>query len=371
MPHPYFCRKLILLKVLILVRKGYKASFGGDVVQAIKTAQNLTKSGINVEIAESGESLSGRRFDILHFFNLGRPYDLYPYLSTLRVPLVVSTLFVDYFEYDVRGRAWPVRDFFAFLGKDHTEYVKAGAKILTGQIPWNSIDYLRDGHRKAVRRVVEHADCLIAATGSELERIFKYTQILPAYVDIVPLGIDPIFFTSDNPWYKRKGVISVGRLEGLKNQDRLIKAAEELDVDLTLTGKAGKNALLYKWYLKWLAGDKVSFTGHLPQENLFELYLMHKVHAQPSWFETTGLASLEAAASGCRIVVTNRGDTAEVFGVYALYCDPSSVKDISQNLLVALESNPAPEQREYFYENFSWEKTAQKIHTLYKKILDK
>ncbi len=359
------------MKVLFLLRKGYRESLGGDVVQAINTAQYLSKSGVSVDIAESGEPLSGKRFDLLHFFNLGRPYDVYPYLSTLRVPLVVSTLFVDYFEYDVRGRSWPVRDLFAFLGRDYTEYVKAASKILKGQIHKSSYEYLKDGHRRAVRKVVEYAHCLIGATGSELERVYKYVNILPAYVDVVPLGIDPIFFSGDFSWHKRKGIISVGRLEGLKNQDKLIRAVKDLDANLTLVGKPSKNALLYPWYVKWLAGDKVAFTGHLPQMDVHKLYLNHRVHAQPSWFETTGLASLEAAASGCRIVVTNRGDTAEVFGVYALYCDPSNIEDISQNLLLALETPPAQDQREYFYENFSWEKTAKKLVSIYKKILDK
>lgn len=353
------------------MRKGFKNSLGGDVVQVLKTAQYLSKAGVEVDIAESGEPLSGRRFDLLHFFNLGRPYDLYPYLSRLRAPLVVSTLFVDYYEYDVRGRCWPIKDFFAFIGRDGTEYVKAASKMLLGQIPLQSINYLKDGHRGAVRRIVENADCLIAATGSELERIFKYVDLLPAHVDIVQLGIDPLFFTGNSPWHKRSGIISAGRLEGLKNQDKLIKAVNEIDAELTLAGSPGKNAYLYHWYLQLLAGERIKFTGQINQAELMRLYQKHRVHAQPSWFETTGLASLEAAAAGCRIVVTNRGDAVEVFGVYALYCDPSDIRDIAQNLLVALESPPAPEQRDYFYETFSWEKVSEKISLIYQRVLDK
>ncbi|MFN4299415.1 MAG: glycosyltransferase family 4 protein [Thermaurantimonas sp.] len=359
------------MKVLILIRRGYREYIGGDTIQVITTAEYLRKYGISVEIVESGEALSGRRYDILHFFNLGRPYDLYPYLNSIRSPLIISSLFVDYREYDVRGRFWPMRDIMAFVGRDNAEYLKASTKMLLGQLPYSAKQYLIDGHKKAICKVLQNADCLITATGSELERIYNYCNLLPAFTDVVPLGIDPIFFTKDNPWHRRKGILSVGRLEGLKNQANLIKAADNLDAPLTLVGKPGKNSFLYNWYLLWLAGDRVTFAGYVRPEKLLDLYLEHRVHAQPSWFETTGLASLEAAAAGCRIVVTNRGDTAEVFGVYALYCDPVNLKDITENLMLALETPPAPEQRDYFYENYSWEKSTKKLIEVYRRVLDK
>lgn len=359
------------MKVLLLIRRGYRQYTGGDTIQVEKTAEYLKKFGVHVEIMESGESLSARRYDLLHFFNLGRPYDLYPYLNSLRAPLIISSLFVDYREYDVRGRFWPMRDIMAFLGRNNAEYLKSSAKILLGQIPHSAWPYLKDGHRKAIQKVLQNADCLITATGSELERIYAYTNILPANTDVVPLGIDPIFFTKDLPWHRRKGILSVGRLEGLKNQAKLIQAAQKLDAPLTLVGKPGKNAFLYNWYLRWLDSQQVTFTGYVRPERLLDLYLEHRVHAQPSWFETTGLASLEAAAAGCRIVVTNRGDTAEVFGVYALYCDPSNLLDITENLLLALETPPAPEQREYFYEHNSWDNSIRKLISVYQRVLDK
>jgi glycosyltransferase involved in cell wall biosynthesis len=48
----------------------------------------------------------------------------------------------------------------------------------------------------------------------------------------------------------------------------------------------------------------------------------------PSWFETTGLSSLEAAAMGCNLVITDKGDTKEYFGNHAIYCSPSSPDSI-------------------------------------------
>jgi len=38
-----------------------------------------------------------------------------------------------------------------------------------------------------------------------------------------------------------------------------------------------------------------------------------QVHMLPSWFETTGLSSIEAAVMHCNIVITDKGDTREYF----------------------------------------------------------
>lgn len=357
------------MKILILIRKGYKSSPGGDAVHALKTAQYLRKAGIQVEVVESGENLNLYKFDLLHFFNLGRPYDLLPYLSRLRVPLVVSSLFVDYFEYDVRGRCWPIRDLLALMGRNGADYIKAFFKMALGQIPIRNQHYLKLGHRNSICKILENAQCLVATTGSELERIYKYAGILPFCTEIVPLGIDPLFFSKDFSWHKRKGIICAGRLEGFKNLHTLIKACENIGAELTISGRHGKNSALYAKYLQFLAGENVKFTGHLSPAELLNEYLKHRVHAQPSWFETTGLSSLEAAAAGCRVVITNRGDTAEVFGVYALYVDPANIYDISKNLMLALETPPAPDQRDFFYEKYNWESSVSKLTDIYQKVL--
>ncbi len=50
----------------------------------------------------------------------------------------------------------------------------------------------------------------------------------------------------------------------------------------------------------------------------------------PSWFETTGLSSLEAAAMGCNIVITRKEDAYEYFENDACYYDPESPESIFQ-----------------------------------------
>ena len=45
--------------------------------------------------------------------------------------------------------------------------------------------------------------------------------------------------------------------------------------------------------------------------------------ALPSWFETPGLAALEAALAGCSVVITPFGSTREYFGDLVEYARPA------------------------------------------------
>ena len=47
---------------------------------------------------------------------------------------------------------------------------------------------------------------------------------------------------------------------------------------------------------------------------LASAYAAARVFALPSWFETPGLAALEAALAGCAVVITPYGSTREYFG---------------------------------------------------------
>ena len=71
-------------------------------------------------------------------------------------------------------------------------------------------------------------------------------------------------------------------------------------------------------------------------EELRQLYRAASVHACVSWYETPGLVSLEAALSGCKLVVTPGGSTREYFGEDAFYCRPDDAASIRAAVVQAL-----------------------------------
>src|SRR6185437_4157290 len=81
--------------------------------------------------------------------------------------------------------------------------------------------------------------------------------------------------------------------------------------------------------------DTVTIVDHVDQSSLRQYYAACKVHALVSWMETAGMSSLEAAAMGANIVITDKGDTRDYFGDLAYYCSPDSVPSIREALLQA------------------------------------
>ena len=79
-----------------------------------------------------------------------------------------------------------------------------------------------------------------------------------------------------------------------------------------------------------MAGPRVTFEIAKSHKDLAALYQKARVHVLPSCFETTGLVSLEAALSGCRIATTNRGFAREYLLDHATYLDPADPASIAQ-----------------------------------------
>jgi glycosyltransferase involved in cell wall biosynthesis len=103
---------------------------------------------------------------------------------------------------------------------------------------------------------------------------------------------------------------------------------------------------------------RLSPTSFAPHE-LSALYRRARVHVVPSWFETTGLVSLEAALSGCSIATTDRGYAGEYFDRFAWYLDPGKEGSILQAVRGAWDDPPSPELRERILDRYTWSHVAR------------
>jgi glycosyltransferase involved in cell wall biosynthesis len=149
----------------------------------------------------------------------------------------------------------------------------------------------------------------------------------------------------------------------------LVKALSNSSFNLVLIGAAASNQGRYYRECRNAAAANVLFIDHIPQKDLIAYYQQARVHVLPSWFETTGLSSLEAAAMGCNIVITDKGDTREYFEDMAYYCDPSSPESIKSAVMLAA-SNPFNEAlREKVLREYIWPVTAAKTLEAYKVVL--
>ncbi len=83
------------------------------------------------------------------------------------------------------------------------------------------------------------------------------------------------------------------------------------------------------------------------------------VHALPSWYETTGLSTLEALAVGTPVVVARGPCVDEYFKGIAHFCEPDDIGSIRAAVLGALEGPTGAEPERA--RQFSWDSTAVEL----------
>jgi glycosyltransferase involved in cell wall biosynthesis len=214
------------------------------------------------------------------------------------------------------------------------------------------------------------AAMLLPNSQSEYDR-FSFSYGIKKKYRIIPNGIDRTLFglTFTETMRDDHLILCVARIEGRKNQLNLIRALVNTSYRLVLIGARGTNQADYFEQCKQAAGPNIQFIDFLEQELLLEYYRKAKVHVLPSWFETTGLSSLEAAAMGCNIVITRKGDAYEYFKDEAYYCDPASPDSIFQVVDHAASNAVPPGLSERVREQYNWETAAKKTLEAYTEIL--
>lgn len=357
------------LKIAIIVRSTINNVVGGDSQQVANTANELRKMGVNVDIILSNEKVDYSKYDLLHLFNIIRPADHLQHINKSKVPTVISTIYLDYSKFDNYGRNGLQNNLFKIVGKDGAEYLKNNYRFFKKQDKLVSPGYLL-GHRRALKKIISKAKLLLPNSESEYLRLASDYNISKPY-HIVPNGINKQLF-GVIPKVSRidNKVVCVGQIYGLKNQHGLIEAASSLDVDLTIIGKSPPNHVNYYNYCQKLAGSKVKFQDFIPQEKLLEYYASSKVHALPSWFETTGLSSLEAGAMGCNLVVGSGGDTHDYFDGHASFCFADNVDSIKIALETELNKSNNEDFRNVIMEEYTWENAAKETLIAYNKALN-
>ena len=346
------------MKIAFITRSTLFTAPGGDTVQVEQTARELVEMGVNAEILLSNQVITYEKYDLLHFFNITRPADIMYHSKKAKKPFVVSTILCNYTEYDKHHRKGLASLIFGCLHADGIEYLKTMARWLLGKDHLASFDYTWKGQRKSIIEILRQAKLILPNSESEYRRVAQNYCCKINY-RVVPNGVNPGMFKS-GAFIKKDEllVLCVARVEGIKNQVNLIRALNNTRFKLLLIGSHAPNQAKYYRQCRITSASNISFINYITHEELVTYYKKAKVHILPSWFETTGLSSIEAAAMGCNIVITDKGDTREYFGDYAFYCDPAS----PESILAAVEkasSAPFNEKlQQKILSQYTWEQAA-------------
>ena len=176
-----------------------------------------------------------------------------------------------------------------------------------------------------VLTVSEHAKGDIAET-------FGYASHKLRTVYNAAPTVDPSPRRADSQPSGRARLLYVGRTAPYKNIIGCVETLSVLrhdgvDAELAIVGEPDPRYPEVREAVDRLGLDRVvTFTGHVRDDQLQELYRTASVFLFLSYYEGFGLPPLEAMAQGVPVVSSDRASMPEVLGDAALFVDPDDVQ---------------------------------------------
>jgi glycosyltransferase involved in cell wall biosynthesis len=225
------------------------------------------------------------------------------------------------------------------------------------------------------RELFTLADAVLPNSPSEAVQLARLFGVDRCKVRVVPNGVCSSLGSSSRERFRAEFgaepfVLTVGRIEPRKNTLALVRAVRSLGLRLVAIGQAPPGFEPYAQECRRAGGNHVTWLGHLDHHDplLASAYAAARVFALPSWFETPGLAALEAALAGCPVVVTLNGSTRDYFGELAEYARPHRVDEIARAVQSCWENGPDPRLARLIADRYLWPKVAQKTAEVYDQV---
>jgi glycosyltransferase involved in cell wall biosynthesis len=357
-------------RVLHVLRADHGGHVGGDLVQLSKTVAMLRDAGVHAMAATVDEAPA--QVDIVHLYNLQRPVELRRdrVAAARRWPaasVVLSPVW------------WPMQLRRMATTPDRPVVAKAAKTAAKTAASWPSL-----------RRALSAVDVVLPNSHAELhalQRAFRLPHAArgPERWAVVPNGVDLTDWpegraTSDerSAVLHRFGlaadtailVACVARIEPVKNQAALVRAVAEVPgAGLVLIGPEGHRgyAAVVRDEASRLGDGRVAFAGPMAAADIASVLRAVDVHVLASFRETPGLATLEAAAVGCEVVVTADGSAPEYLGDDAHVADPFRPASIAAAILEA-RSDPRQPSTRRRAEGHTWEVAARALVDAYRRV---
>jgi len=337
---------------------------GGHRVQMYETGRALRDLGVCVR-EDISRQPDLNEIDLVHAFGLTA--EDVRYCRNRGRPVLLSTIYWEqsYRYYRHRSRLIPR------VVRDVGGAARAAKIRLRGMMP------VVNAAKSALRREMEllaafeAADLLLPNSYGEMRAIEN--EIGPSTPSrVVPNGVNPSIFLADQPTDdRRQAILCVGRIEPHKNQLGVIEALRGSGLDLVIVGPSHPHHRQYLERCHEAGAGWVSFHEECTQEEIALLLRSARVHVLASGFETTGLVSLEAGLSGCRVVSTSRGYAREYLGDDAFYCDPETPNSILRAVNAAIAAPTSRRLQERILAHYTWAHAGRATLDAYNEVLSR
>jgi glycosyltransferase involved in cell wall biosynthesis len=181
-----------------------------------------------------------------------------------------------------------------------------------------------DRYRDEVIAGLRTVDRVVAPTRAVLDDLRRNYSLALQDAAVIPNGID---IETYGPQLKGQVVVSAGRLwDKAKNLTLLDDAADDLPWPIEIAGDVTHPESGIASF------SRVRLLGRLNPTELAGRLATAAIYAAPAKYEPFGLGILEAAASGCALVLGDIPSLRETWHDAALFVDPSDPSDLDDTL---------------------------------------
>jgi glycosyltransferase involved in cell wall biosynthesis len=225
------------------------------------------------------------------------------------------------------------------------------------------------------RELLHLADVVLPNSNAEADQLAGLFGVPLDRVRVVPNGVLPSFGTASpdsfrERWGPAPFVLTVGRIERRKNTMGVIRAVGALGLPLIHVGDPVPGRGDYARECRRSGEGFVTWLGKLDHDDplLASVYAAARVFVLPSWFETPGLAALEAALAGCAVAITPYGSTREYFGGLVAYSRPHRVEEIRRAIWSCWERGSDSRLAPRVATHYLWPNVAQITAEVYDQV---
>lgn len=255
---------------------------------------------------------------------------------------------------------------------------KQGQKLVISPNLWVTKESKDNYPFQYIWNLFELADAIIVNSVMELNTLSTVFSIHESKFKVVYNAAEMEFLLPEDPSLFRKTfdihgdfILNVANIEPRKNQLKFLEALIREQPDLSLVIAGGIRDQSYAQKCREIGGDKLKIIGALPYASSILRSALSgcSMFAMPSLLETPSIAAIEAAAMGCKVLLTEQGSTTEYFGSSVTYVSPDDTKSISrgiQNALIATN-----EHSQWVARNaYLWPKVMPSLIKIYKSVLE-
>jgi len=226
----------------------------------------------------------------------------------------------------------------------------------------NAPEWVFDLYLRSVGKwTFNQADAVFCYTNEDRDRVREFG--VDSRIEVVSNGVDTGRFTPEGPGSDRIDhdgpvVLFVGRLvEGKRPQDAVravSRLPDELDAKLYVVGDGPMRS-----ELEAMAGERVTFLGQVPYEEMPQVYRSGDVLVLPSRAEGLPRTVLEAMASGLPVVVSDLEQVAPVVGDAGVTVPVGDVGGFVSGL-EAMLAGEYEDPRSVIEGSFDWAETVER-----------